>query len=42
MVPVVMAVPFSFDQPKHSLCVAEVSPNLADVHAHPFLGSFRA
>lgn len=38
----VMAVPFSFDQPEHPLRVAEVSPDLADVHSRPFLDSFRA
>jgi hypothetical protein len=38
----VMAVPLPFDQPEHSLRVAEVLPDLADVHSRPFLDSFRA
>lgn len=36
VVPVV-AVPFTLDQPEHSLRVAEVTPDLADVHVRPFL-----
>ena len=37
-----VAVPFPLDQPEHPLRVTEVSPDLADVHALPFLESFRA
>jgi hypothetical protein len=41
VVPVV-AVPFPLDQPKHPLRVAEVTPDLADVHVRPFPDSFPA
>lgn len=41
VVPVV-AVPFPLDQPEHPLRVAEVTPDLADVHVCPFLDSFPA
>ena len=37
-----VAVPFPLDQPEHPLRVTEVSPDLADVHALPFLDSLRA
>jgi hypothetical protein len=37
-----VAVPFPLDQPEHLLRVTEVSSDLADVHALPFLDSFRA
>ena len=37
-----VAVPFPLDQAEHPLRVTEVSPDLADVHAFPFLESFRA
>ena len=41
MVPVV-AVPFPLDQPEHPLRVAEVTPDLSDVHVRPFPDSFPA
>ena len=37
-----VAVPFPLDQPEHPLRGTEVSPDLPDVHALPFLDSYRA